>query len=258
MAKRHGKTQKAVAASGGLTLSFAATNEPSPTSQQTARSALADAASHLRASLRADGSLDGQDDFDRAEKEWRYFRDWAQGGGLILPQQLTPPERAGGREHDVRYEARAGLWWKYTKPNLAGYTVSWANGEPFMHNASPLEYLERLLRQNEVFGDDLRLAGLWNPQAHDWCIVTTQPNVVGDVANLNALQTAFEHAQFQILPWRGIGYAESLAARKDGIDVWDIHPANVLVTEEGLPLPLDVMLTPSPAPSPGFAALVLP
>lgn len=50
-----------------------------------------------------------------------------------------------------------------------------------------------------------------------------------------------------MLPWRGLGYAESLSVRKDGFDVWDIHPANVLVTDSGLPLPFDVMITPVPS-----------
>jgi hypothetical protein len=165
---------------------------------------------------------------------------------LILPRDFLPPVRDGGREHDVRYEAETGLWWKYTKPNLAGYTVSWSEDVPYMHNALPLDYLERMLRQNAIFGDDVRLVGLWNPAGHDWRIITTQPHVEGEAATLEQLGAAFEKVGFEVLPWRGIGYTGSLAVRKDGIDVWDIHPANVLISEDGLPVPFDVMLTPSP------------
>ncbi len=131
---------------------------------------------------------------------------------------------------------------------MAGYTVSWGvDRMPYLHNAMPLDYLERLLRQNEVFGDDVQLVGLWNPQGYDWCIVTTQPDVQGDKATLEQLKFAFENVGFELLPWRGIGYAEAMAFRKDGIDVWDVHPANVLLTRDGLPLPFDVMLTPRPS-----------
>jgi hypothetical protein len=166
---------------------------------------------------------------------------------LILPADFPTPVRDGGREHDVRYEPETGLWWKYTKPNLAGYTISWSGGEPYMHNALPSEYLERMLRMNAIFGDDVQLIGLWNPSGHDWRIITSQPHVIGEAATLEQLGAAFEAVGFEILPWRGIGYASSLAVRKDGIDVWDIHPANVLISDTGLPMPFDVMLTLSPS-----------
>ncbi len=130
---------------------------------------------------------------------------------------------------------------------MAGYTVSWGDdGRPYLHNALPLDYMERLLRQNAVFGDDVRLAGLWNPRGHDWSIVSTQPDVVGNKATLEELEAAFLKVGFELLPWRGIGYADSLAFRKEGVDVWDVHPANVLIGDDRLPIPFDVMLTPTP------------
>lgn len=102
------------------------------------------------------------------------------------------------------------------------------------------------MRQNAVFGDDVRLAGLWNPRGHDWCIVTTQPDVIGSKATLEELEVAFMNVGFELLPWRGIGYADALAFRKEGVDVWDVHPANVLIGDDRLPIPFDVMLTPTP------------
>ncbi len=225
-------------------------NELPTTVRQAPPDSLRDAAGHLRACLRADGSFDGPDDFERPENEWANLRVWAEKRDLILPGSFLKPERDGGREHDVRYDDATGLWWKYTKPNLAGYTVSWTDGHPWLHNALPLDYLERMLRQNELFGDDVRLAGLWNPQKQDWSIVTTQPHVEGRKATLVELEQAFVEAGFEILPWRGLGYAESLSVRKDGFDVWDIHPANVLLTDSGLPIPFDVMITSIPSVSP--------
>ena len=222
-------------------------NESRTTSQDLAQGALGDAASHLRRCLCPDGRADGAgEDFDLPEKHWAEFRAWSQKRGLILEGNFPPPERDGGREHDVRFDEAVGCWWKYTKPNMAGYTVSWSEGAPFLHNALVLDYFERVELQNDLFGDDVRLAGLWNPQGNDWRIVTIQPDVQGDRATLDELQEAFQRAQFELLPWRGVGYADSLAFRKEGIDVWDIHPANVLITEDGLPLPFDVLLTRTP------------
>ena len=121
--------------------------------------------------------------------------------------------------------------------------MSWTNDRPWLHNALPLAYLERMIRQNELFGDDVRLIGLWNPQGHDWRIITTQPHVEGRQATLEELEQSFIGEGFEILPWRGLGYAESLSVRKDGFDMWDIHPANVLLSDSGLPIPFDVMIT---------------
>ena len=35
--------------------------------------------------------------------------------------------------------------------------------------------------------------------------------------------------------------------RFEGFDIWDVHPANVLLSPDGLPLPIDVIVTRSPA-----------
>lgn len=226
-------------------------DESGTISHEAAPSALRDAAAHLRASLCSDGTADGEDfDFERPEKEWRALIQWAQNNGLILPCDFPDPEEEGGREHYLRYDFSTHLWWKYTYPNMAGKTVSWGHDHrPYMRNALPLEYLERMLRQNKVFGDDVRFRGMWNPIGHDWTIVTTQPHVEGVESDLPGLRSAFESVGFECLPWRGLGYADSLSFRKEGFDIWDVHPANVLLTTDGLPLPFDTILTITPSNS---------
>jgi hypothetical protein len=64
---------------------------------------------------------------------------------------------------------------------------------------------------------------------------------------LEDLALAFTAAGFTMLPWRGIGYEGSLALRIEGFDIWDVHPANVLLSPEGLPLSIDVIVTRSPS-----------
>jgi hypothetical protein len=88
---------------------------------------------------------------------------------------------------------------------------------------------------------------LWEAHPHQWRIVTTQPGLQGTRATLDDLTLAFTTAGFTLLPWRGIGYEGSLAFRIEGFDIWDVHPANVLISPEGLPLPIDVIVTRSPS-----------
>ena len=243
------QTQTDICCQGGQHTYGVRIDEPGTTRREAAPSALRDAASHLRASLRADGAADGEDeDFERPEREWASLIQWAEDQGLILPASFPAAEKEGGREHLVRFDSSAGLWWKYTHLSTAGKTVSWdLDGRPYMHNALPLQYLERLLLQNQVFGDEVQLRGLWNPSGYDWTLVSTQPHVVGEKVSLMELKKAFELVGFECLPWRGIGYADSLAFRKEGFDVWDVHPANALVTSDGLPLPFDTVLTLTPS-----------
>ena len=211
-------------------------------------SALADAAAFVRRRLCADGAVDGtDDDFSGPERQWAALIEWAGHAGKILPLDFPPPEREGGREHDVTLEEVSGRWIKYTKPSSSGYTVSWNDdGAPYMHNALPLDYLQRLLWQNEVFGDDIQLAGFWQEQPYQWRIITTQPGLQGVRATLDDLSAAFVASGFTLLPWRGIGYEGSLSLRFEGFDIWDVHPANVLLSPEGFPLAIDVIVTRTP------------
>lgn len=226
--------------------------------ETTSRDSLEDAAAYLRRGLRADGPDDGAGDFGLVERQWGSLLQWAEEASRILPISFAPPAREGGREHDVRLEESTGRWIKFTKPGATGCTVSWGDsGAPFMHGASPLEYLQRLAWQNQVFGDDIRLIGLWQAQVHRWSVVTSQPGLQGDRPTLDQLEAAFRSSGFALLPWRGIGYEGSLAFRGGGFDVWDVHPANVFLSTEGLPLPVDVIVTrsrgdvtPSSAPAP--------
>jgi hypothetical protein len=210
--------------------------------------ALTDAAAFVRRGVCADGTIVGKDgSFDLRERQWAGLIAWADADGKNLPLAFPAPEREGGREHDVSVDEGSGRWIKYTKRSASGFTVSWAeDGRPYLHNAYPLDYLQRLIWQNEILGDDIHLIGLWQEQAHQWRIVTTQPGLQGSRATLNDLTAAFVAAGFVLLPWRGIGYKDSLSFRFEGFDLWDVHPANVLLSPEGLPLPLDVIVTRSP------------
>jgi hypothetical protein len=211
--------------------------------------ALANASAFVRRRVCADGAVDGEDgDFSGPERQWAALIEWAGSCGAVLPLDFPAPEREGGREHDVTLDEATGRWIKFTEVSSCGYTVSWDDqGTPFMHNATPQDYLQRLLWQNEVLGDDIHLIGLWQQRPHQWRIITSQLGLHGRRASLEELEAAFRTAGFTLLPWRGIGYEGSLSLRFEGFDIWDVHPANVLLSPEGLPLPIDVLITRSPS-----------
>lgn len=215
--------------------------------QKNAPSALRDAEMHLRASLRPNGCVD-EDDWDYPDKEKAELRRWAKTQKLILPTDFEMPPESKSREHDVIYDEGSGLWVKYTKPNAAGYAIEWdAEDHPYMISALPIEYFQRLRLQNTLFGDNIQLKGLWQDIHRSWRIVTTQPHVKGRHPTSEELVEAFVALGFEKLPWQGIGYEDSLAFRKDGYDVWDVRPANVILDiRTGLPLPFDVIIRPVP------------
>ena len=161
--------------------------------QAGSQGALQDAEAFVRRRVCADGSVDGEDgDFSGPERQWAALIEWAGSCGKTLPLDFPGPEREGGREHDVTLDEPTGRWIKYTKPSSSGYMVSWGpNGIPFLHNALPLDYLQRLLWQNEVFGDAVHLIGVWQALPHQWRIVTSQPGLQGHRATLDDLASAF-------------------------------------------------------------------
>ncbi len=169
-----------------------------PLLQAGSTGALSDAAAYVRGRVCPDGAADGEDgDFDLPERQWSALLDWARAGDKILPLNFPGPEREGGREHDVTLDESTGRWIKYTKPASCGYTVSWDSaGTPYLRNALPLDYLQRLVWQNEILGDDVHLVGLRPAGSHQWSIVTTQPGLVGSRATLEELSAAFVAAGF--------------------------------------------------------------
>lgn len=210
--------------------------------------ALEDAAAFILARVRADGAADGQNnDFAGPEREWAALLEWGRVHDRILPLDFPAPEREGGREHDVTLHEPTGRWIKYTKRSASGYTVDWDDrGAPYLLNATPREYLQRLCWQNELFGDNIHLVGLWQESPHQWRLITTQPGLQGERTTLDELAEAFVAVGFALLPWRGIGYEGSLSLRIESFDIWDVHPANVLLSPDHLPLPIDVIVTRSP------------
>ena len=211
----------------------------------TEKSTLAAAQAFLSGSVCADGSDDGDADWEGPEREWADLIHWAKVTGRVLTG--PGPARKGGREHDVSYDEATGSWIKFTKPDAAGFTVDWRDdGSPYLRNALPSEYLDRLEAHNALMEDRIELLGLWQEGSHSWRIVTRQPDVPGTRLTMDEIRRGMEAMGFVRLRWTGIGYEHSEAWRIGHTLLWDVHPANVVRSEGNCVVPIDVIITKLP------------
>ncbi|MEO7317984.1 MAG: hypothetical protein ABIZ56_03235 [Chthoniobacteraceae bacterium] len=141
---------------------------------------------------------------------------------------------------------------KLTKPNCFGLTVDaeWlideerdeAELKPALRGAMPLEYLDRLLLQNEVFGDTIELLGIIDKR-QAMHVVTAQPVIRGESTPPEKIALFMESLGF--LPLRDVNVgrvgALSFLRPDDAVGAFDCHPANFL--DDGANIfPIDVLL----------------
>jgi hypothetical protein len=158
-----------------------------PESSQTgSHSALFSAADYLRGILRPDEASNGSDWGELAGAQWRALKAHCSETGLIvpLPSDLTP----GGAEHD--FCLRGDKIWKVTRPHRAGCTVSVDESSVLMLPGSPLQYLDRWLLGNRVFGDDAELLGVVESK-EGLRIAVSQQIAVGEAPSWEAIESFF-------------------------------------------------------------------
>lgn len=192
----------------------------------------------FRRILSADGTLDG--DGDGPDIILRQITGLEAGAAEkgFLHRDLIPDLR-GGVEHDVTFDAATGTVLKFTKPDRAAYAVNFDLGTPSMVPATPLDYLERLRLQNEIFGDKLRFVGIAS-DGNFRRIVTRQDLVTGKPAWWDDIVRMMADLGFSKLRHNhGIGYEDSYAFLRDDTVVFDLRPANVFVTDDGIVVPVD-------------------
>jgi hypothetical protein len=205
-----------------------------------ASSALEFASAQLCAGLRADGSPASS-----SAEQWQRLIRWASEERLILPPDYPQPVRSDTSEHDVRFDEVTGRWFKYTFEGLCGFSVDWdEKSPPHLRMATPVEYLRRLVLQNEVFADDIELVGLWSRGDGAWRVVTSQPDVAGEPATRVQILEGLRAHGFQPLPVPGPNNAP--AFRRLNTVVWDAHPGNFVMTSDGVLVPIDLIITELP------------
>jgi len=140
----------------------------------------------------------------------------------------------------VTFDPETGTVLKFTKPERAAYVVNFDLGTPKMASALPLEYMGRLMLQNDIFSDTLRFVGIGG-EPGERRIITRQNIVVGRPASWEEITSMMvEDLGFNKLRHNhGIGYDDSYAFVRDDAVVFDMRPANVFTTEEGVVIPVD-------------------
>lgn len=201
---------------------------------------LVEAYHDLAGRLRPSGPDGAIDEWSVYDESLRRLVQWAEQVGCFF--ENVQPLKEGGREHDLTFCEGDAFWLKFTKPAAAGYVVSFESGAPALEPALPLEYLERLILQNELFADTVSFVGVAGTRRQPR-IVTRQPHLMGDGATREEIVTLMvDELGFRLLPERySVGYADSLAFLRDDVAVFDLRAANVVRTPEGLIAPIDAI-----------------
>ena len=208
--------------------------DPLPLFPVLAPDALRSAVSFLRRGVRPDGSHEEGSDWEIASHQWGLFISWAYNRGVALPATLSP-EREGGREHDLLFDAANNRWLKFTKPFSAGWTMECVGNRFVRRLATPLQYLRRWRLVNRLFRDDVQLVGL-SCLGRTQRIVISQPRREGEPATWDEIDHALTgQADWQRLP-KEVAPTDDLerrAYRRGRLVVFDVCPENCLRTADG-------------------------
>jgi len=203
---------------------------------------LAEVIEDLRGSLRAAEAHEPTDEWFAYEVAFRRLRAWAEGLGVYYPD--LQPEYIGGREHDIVLDEASSTWLKFTKPSAAAYQIDFdADAGRFaMRPGLPLEYLERLLLLNDTFGELTTFVGVGGGRGRPR-IITRQVDVEGEPATVQEIvHLMVDVLGFSPLPQHlSVGYQSALAFIRDDVAVFDLRPANVVTTPDGIIVPIDAI-----------------
>jgi hypothetical protein len=165
--------------------------------------------------------------------------EWAKKHNRILDPCFVEQYRhvSSGAEHSVFHDQCGGLAVKATHPNKFGHS---AREEGTV--ATPLEYLRRLAWHNALFGDDIRFLGVTYMEGNIE-VVTSQPWIVADERHfitVEEIDAYFERLGFihvELAPDVPLYYNPLLQ-----VLVADAHERNVLLSEDGHLVPIDVVV----------------
>lgn len=141
-----------------------------------------------------------------------------------------PPEDTSGGEHLVYFDEPSRRYLKAMIPEKQkGYGIALGS---YTHGATPSEYLDRLVLQNTLFDDDIRLERGVVKRGIP-IIVTSQPAIKGvdaPQADIDAMMLAkgLEHLT-----------AGAYYDAKAGLLVFDLFPKNAKLAGDGVVYPID-------------------
>jgi len=149
-------------------------------------------------------------------------------------------------EHRIWPSADHSRIFKATHPGGCGFTVLAAEvtgSLPELVKGLPLEYLERLILQNKIFGDEIHLEGI-AMETEGMVFVSSQPTLIGEPTAISDILAFMNSLWFQPLPELHLGNPGALAFYRDLDEVaaFDAHPANFVKGHNGVVLPIDLIL----------------
>ncbi len=135
---------------------------------------------------------------------------------------------------------------KVTHPGRCGFTVVSGEETGFqaeLTGALPLEYLERLLLQNSLYGDRITLEGVAQ-EGNQLVIVTSQPTLLGGPVSHSEMLAFMAKLWFHPLHGLSLGRPGALAFYRDLDETaaFDAHPGNFVKDDNGVVLPIDLIL----------------
>jgi hypothetical protein len=121
-------------------------------------------------------------------------------------------------------------------------------GVPYIRDATPFEYLSRLVVFNWIFGDDIQIEGVICDPGQV-AIVTSQPVIRGHAASPAQVQAFMQDMGFVLSDCPPLGRKNvaslSFFHPEEHIAVFDTHAANFLVNE-GDVAPIDALIVRPP------------
>lgn len=154
---------------------------------------------------------------------------------MRLFEEISRPADAFGYEHEVWFPQDGGSDARVIKATYGNCFGHLPDGS----EATPQGYLQRLVLCNEVLGDQILLLGIEECRPGVIRVVTTQPAIKGHPAETQEVTRFFLGAGFERRRWgRNLVWFRSA----DGIVASDTHGGNVLRTEEGALVAIDVPL----------------
>jgi hypothetical protein len=185
----------------------------------------------------------------RADREIESIIAWADERSALWPK-TTPqiPDELTGGEHLVEIDEATGIVFKSTHSGKFGFGADVEMVHPRGRNARPRitaglvdatpdEYLFRLTKQNELFGDDVRVMGAAQyPQGVS--VLTTQPFYKGVRTVQPVIDSWFEERGWKKLTGKDGAFYD----KARDLLIMDALPRNVLTLEDGTLMPFDVVI----------------
>lgn len=165
------------------------------------------------------------------------FREVATEKGLLLteaPRELSETPSDAGNEHQVWFREERKTFLKATHPNYFGKKVIYRIHET--PDASPVEYIERWLLHNEMFGDSVTFLGGLETEA-GLRLIIEQPAIIGEAVTPAQVDQFFTQHSWNPFHIEGIlAYYDE----ERHVVISDTHAGNILRISSGLLLPIDL------------------